>query len=124
MANNENLKNFSKGEDPRRNVNGRPKGVISRNTIARKILAMPAKMPEELYEEMKLIYPKLEKNITMEDLITIVQLKQAISGDNQSYKLIMDSGHGTPKQEIEHLGELEIIQHVPLTIKIVPPTEE
>lgn len=98
------------------NPTGKKKGVLNRNTIARRVLAMIASLPEDKFDELKQIAPKMPKKMTMEEVMTLVQVKKAIDGDNQSYKLLMDSGYGAPKQEIDMTSEGERINP---TINIV-----
>lgn len=93
-------KQFTKDRQPENNT-GRPVGSISRSTVAKRILALKATMPKDVMDELKKVYPQIENNMTIEEAMTIVQAKQAINGDNQSYKLLMDSAFGAPKQEIE-----------------------
>lgn len=110
MPNEENLK--GKGFEARPdaiNKEGRKKGVLNRNTIARRVLAMIATLPEDKVLDLKKIAPKMPKKMTMEEVMTLVQVKKAIDGDNQSYKMLMDSGYGAPKQEIDMTSEGERI---------------
>lgn len=116
-------KKFSGEIQPETNP-GRPKGSVSRSTIARKVLSMVGVMPDELYEKVKLIYPGIEKRMSFEDMITLVQAKKAlIDEDNQSYKLLVDSAYGAPKQEMDMVGEIKITDHR-IAVEIVKPIEE
>jgi hypothetical protein len=108
---------FKPGESG--NPKGKPKGALNRNTIARRVLAMIATLPEDKELDLKKIAPKMPKKMTMEEVMTLVQVKKAIDGDNQSYKMLMDSGYGAPKQEIDMTSEGERINP---TISIIHST--
>lgn len=125
---------FKKGETPKGakifkegqsgNPEGRPKGSVSRSTIARKILSMVGYIPDAIFEELKLLYPTIEKKMSFEEIMTLVQAKKAIvDGDNQSYKLVLDSAFGAPKQEMDMVGEIKITDHK-LTIEVIAPKED
>jgi hypothetical protein len=101
MANNENLKPFEAGQDQRRNLDGRPVGSKNRSTIARKILEMRSILPKDRMESLKQKFPEIADNMTVEEIMTIVMAEGAISGDDKSYKAVMDSAYGAPKQEID-----------------------
>lgn len=84
------------------NPSGKPKGTPNRSTIAKKILEMPCIIPDNLYDILLGIYPDLNRNTTIENLATLVQASKAISrADVNSYKAVMDSAYGAPKQAIE-----------------------
>ena len=81
---------------------GRPKGAKNRSTIARAIMAMNAKLPNEAVEKLKEIYPEITNDITIEEAMAIMQVAKAIIGQNTgAYKALMDSAYGLPKQEID-----------------------
>lgn len=81
------------------NLSGRPPGV-SRATIAKKVLQMQCELPDQAFEQIKKIYPDIEKRMSAEEMATIVQITNAISkGDTNAYKAIMDSAYGAPKQD-------------------------
>jgi hypothetical protein len=111
MANNpnhkDNLKPATKGEV--RNPKGRPAGVMNRNTIARKVLAMDIDVPSNLYDYFKVLYPNLPKKMSVEQLATLSIARKAINGDYLPYKTLMDSAYGAPKQEIDMTSEGERI---------------
>jgi len=89
--------------------NGRPPGVKNRSTIARKILEMSAILPDEMFTKLKENFPDIEQRMTTEEIATLVILGQAIAkGDYNSYKAVMDSAYGAPKQEVEQSGSLGI----------------
>jgi len=112
---------YEKGQSG--NPKGYTPGVKNRSTIARKILEMRGLLPQATFDKLKEVYPELTQNMTAEEMATLVQLVQAITkGDVNSYKAIMDSAYGAPKQDIDHsnLGkafdnkiEIEII--LPIT---------
>lgn len=84
------------------NPNGRPNGSFNRSTIAKRVLEMQMSLPEDVYEKIKAIYPDIEQRMSAEEIVTIVQITNAISkGDVNAYKAVMDSAYGAPKQEIE-----------------------
>lgn len=87
--------------------NGRPAGVRNRSTIARKVLDMLIRVPDEKYEELLLSFPEMAQTITVEEYITMQQTVIATKETN-AYKAIMDSAYGAPKQEIEQSGSLAI----------------
>jgi len=91
MANEENLIPYKKGQSG--NPNGRPKGSKNRSTIAKKWLQamQEAKNPLTLESE----------ELSQEDLITLALLKKAADGDVNAYKALMDSGYGSPVQQVE-----------------------
>lgn len=98
MANPDSLKPFEKGDDPRRNTEGRPVGSKNRATIAKKWLSL------EL-EEVNPLTGEKEK-LTLEDIITLRQLNEAkgkVRGvyAGAAYKNLMDSAYGAPKQETD-----------------------
>jgi hypothetical protein len=87
---------------------GRTPGVKNRSTIARKVLEMSALLPDEMFTKLKANFPDIEQKMTTEEIATIVIIGQAIAkGDYNSYKAVMDSAYGAPKQDIDHttLGE-------------------
>ena len=84
------------------NRTGRPKGSKNRTTIVRMILEQDASFPEKVFKRLKEIYPNIEKQMSVEEIMTIIQAKKAITkGDTQAYKALMDSGYGFPKHEFE-----------------------
>lgn len=108
---------FKKGEIPQgakpfqKGQSGNPNGTPGpkRSTVAKKILEMEWLVPEDIFAELKKLYPTLSKKMTVEDIIYIRQAHTAIKDNNtQAAKFIMDSRYGAPKQEIEHSGEIEM----------------
>lgn len=100
MPNPENLKPFKPGIDERRS-DGRPLGSKNRSTIARKILEMKALYKDDALEELQKQYPEITKDTTVEEMMTIIQVDRAIKDqDPVSYKALLDSAYGAPKQEV------------------------
>lgn len=85
------LKPFEKGESG--NPNGRPKGVKNRSTIAKQWLEVNQKLKNPLTGN--------EETMSQEDLMTLALIKKAREGDVAAYKALMDSGYGSPVQQIE-----------------------
>ena len=86
-----NLKPFEKGESG--NPNGRPKGSKNRSTIARQWLEVNQNLKNPLTGE--------NETMSQEDLMTLALIKKAREGDVAAYKALMDSGYGSPVQQIE-----------------------
>jgi hypothetical protein len=83
--------------------NGRKAGSKNRATIAKKWLDLETEWTNPI--------TGLKETISLEDQITLAQIKEARDGDHNkaiNYKVLMDSRHGAPKQEIEHSGEIEM----------------
>jgi hypothetical protein len=107
MANNENLIPAKPGEI--RNPKGKPKGTRNRSTIAKELLTLMAKdgLPEQTIAALRKMYGDKVDEWALEKVMTLIQIGDAISGKRRasSYKVIMDSAYGLPKQAIEHTGE-------------------
>ena len=91
MPNEDNLIPAKKGEV--RNPNGRPKGAKNRSTIARQWLEVNQSLKNPLTGE--------QETMSQEDLMTLALIKKAREGDVNAYKALMDSGYGSPLQQIE-----------------------
>ncbi len=91
MANEENLIPYEKGQSG--NPNGRPKGSKNRSTIAKKWLQVIQETENPLTLE--------SEELSQEDLITLALLKKAANSDVNAYKALMDSGYGSPVQQVE-----------------------
>ena len=90
--NEDNLKKpWKKGESG--NPSGRPKGSKNRSTIARYWLSTTEKVKNPI--------TGLEEEMSQEDLITLSQIKKAREEDTGAYMALMDSGYGSPVQQIE-----------------------
>ena len=94
----DNLKPFKPGESG--NPAGKPLGAKNRSTIARKILEMRSILPKDRMEALKVKFPEISDNMTVEEIMTIVMAEGAISGDDKAYKAVMDSAYGAPKSEM------------------------
>tara|TARA_R110001606_G_scaffold316908_1_gene463673 strand:+ start:289 stop:627 length:339 start_codon:yes stop_codon:yes gene_type:complete len=112
MANNENLNPIKKGEI--RNPNGRPKGSKNRSTVVKELLEtiLHKQNPIDEFDE--------RKEFTAEEMIVAKHIRQAMEGDVQSAKLILDSAYGTPKQTVENT----IIDVTPPEIRFIDNEEE
>jgi hypothetical protein len=85
--------------DPGESMNpaGKPKGILNRSTIARKVLEMTAIYPEQVLAKLKEMYPSIESSTSIEEMMTIVQADKAIrKRDTQAYEKLLDSAHGKP----------------------------
>ena len=105
MTNTQGIKpyEFKKGQSG--NPKGKPKGIRNRATIARKILDMVGILPEKAFAKLKELYPSIEKNMTVEEIMSITMANKAISkGDHNAYNALMDSGHGKAPQAHELTG--------------------
>lgn len=97
------ISSFPKGKSG--NPNGRPKGARNRSTIAREILEMTGILPDNIFSKLKEVYPSIQKNMSVEHIMTIVIANKAISkGDAVAYEKIMDSAHGKAMQAHELTG--------------------
>lgn len=93
-----NLKPFPPGVSG--NPAGGKPGVKNRSTISRKVLDMVGILPEAIYESLKKISPSIEKSMSLEEIIDIVQAHKAIAGkDTQAAKYLKDNIYGAPKGE-------------------------
>ena len=110
---------FEKGEIPKgatpfqpgnnANPNGRPIGSKNRSTIARKILEMKALYKDDALSKLQEQYPEITKDTTVEEMMTIIQINRAImSEDPNSYKAVLDSAYGAPKQDMDIRGNVAI----------------
>lgn len=97
---------FSKDHQPE--SNGRPLGSKSRSTIAKKVLEMTGVLPDEMFDALKAIFPDIDKKMSFEEIGNIAIAANMVKGDVASYKAIMDSAYGAPKQEVEHSGSIKI----------------
>ena len=104
-----NLKPFEEGKSG--NPNGRPKGSRNRSTIAKHWL--------EVNQSLKNPLTGIEETMSQEDLMTLALIKKAREGDVNAYKALMDSGYGSPIQQIDQTLEQTINE---IKINIVKPT--
>jgi hypothetical protein len=91
MANEENLIPYEKGQSG--NPKGRPIGSKNRATIAKYWLEVNQSLKNPLTGE--------NEKMSQEDLMTLALIKKARDGDVSAYKALMDSGYGSPIQQIE-----------------------
>ena len=99
MSKEDNLKPaWNKGESG--NPNGRPKGSKNRSTIAKKWLEVNQSLKNPLTGE--------QETMSQEDLMTLALIKKARDGDVAAYKALMDSGYGSPLQQIDQSIEQSI----------------
>jgi len=82
---------FEKGKSG--NPNGRPKGAKNRATIARYWLGIEQNLKNPLTSETE--------TMSQKDLMTLALIKKAREGDVQAYRALMDSGYGSPVQQID-----------------------
>jgi hypothetical protein len=67
---------------------------------------MTASLPSKSYNALLKVFPDLDKKLSVEEVITLMQVAKAITDkDTGAYKTLMDSAYGAPKQEVEHSGE-------------------
>ena len=84
------------------NPSGRPVGARGRATIARQVLEMTAIYPDKVFEQLQKQYPEITKKMSIEEMGTIIQADKMIRNkDTMSYRALMDSAYGAPKQEID-----------------------
>ena len=105
----DNLKPFEAGKSG--NPAGRPKGSRNRSTIAKHWL--------EVNQSLKNPLTGIEETMSQEDLMTLALIKKAREGDVNAYKALMDSGYGSPIQQIDQTLEQTINE---IKINIVKPT--
>ena len=86
MANPSSLKPFKKGNDPRRNLKGRPNNSKSAHT----------RFKELLFEALQK-KPFKDKDKTLEDFMIEQLIYQAFKGKFSFYKLLMDYRFGKPR---------------------------
>lgn len=103
MANNpnvvKNLKPFKKGEDDRRNLDGRPK-----------------KLPD-LEELLAEVLGEDKEGKTAAFAILAALRAKAAKGDVRAAEVLMDRAYGKSKQHMEHSGEIAFKQITGMEIK-------
>ena len=109
MANKDIEPRWEKGESG--NPAGRPKGSRNRSTIAKHWL--------DVNQSLKNPLTGIEETMSQEDLMTLALIKKAREGDVNAYKALMDSGYGSPIQQIDQTLEQTINE---IKINIVKPT--
>lgn len=107
MAGRGNLENIAKRKpfvkaDPRINRKGRPEGVRDRSTVVTEVLMKALEMPATSKNRALIQEMGLDIKGDAETLMTAVQVARAIiNGDTRSYRELMDSRYGMPKQKSE-----------------------
>lgn len=98
MANEQNLIPFKKGQSG--NVRGRTKGTKNRSTIAKYWLNTIQNYNNPL--------TGIEDNLSNEDIMTIQLILKANNGCVKSYRELLNSAYGQPKQEIEQTNSNQV----------------
>lgn len=112
MAKEDNLRPaWKKGESG--NPKGYPKGQKNRSTIARRWLEVNQNLKNPLTGE--------NETMSQEDLMTLALIKKAREGDVMAYKALMDSGYGSPVQQIDQSIE-QLLTEIKVTI-VTPDSE-
>jgi len=95
-----------------RNPKGKPKGTLNRSTILKKWLEVKTKVkrPDNGSEEM----------VSLSDAIALGIIRQAMKGDVNAYREIMDTLHGKITDKIDHTSGGEKIKQVVIEL---PPEE-
>lgn len=96
MANEENLRPFKKGEDERRNINGRPKKLPKLDDLLADILGSV----EDKDSEAHAILSRL--------------VREAKSGNTKAAEIILDRAYGKAQQNIDHTTKGESINPTPI----------
>jgi hypothetical protein len=101
MPNPENIIPPKKGEI--RNPKGKPKGTLNRSTLLKKWLAVQTKIkrPDNGSEEQ----------VPLSDAIALGIIRQAMKGDVNAYKEIMDTLYGKLTDKIDHTTGGEKLQN-------------
>lgn len=78
------------------------KKIYQRKTIARWALEHTYLPEDDLFCKLLDRFPQLEKKISAEHVMTLVQVHKAIyEGDTRAYLAVMDSAYGSAKQTLE-----------------------
>lgn len=104
MSNLATLKPFKEGDDPRRNLEGRPKGSVGLTTKLRKALDRIHEGTGNKYDEL------LVESI----------MKDAIKGNDNMRRLIFNYMEGMPLQKTDHTSGGKPIPITSVFIKDVP----
>lgn len=102
---------FKKGDDPRRNIEGRPKGAENFSTKWRAFIEKVAK----------------QNNLTpneIDEQLLAVGFKKAKEGDYNFYRDVHDRVYGRPTQPIDHTTLGEKIEMNPELVAIAKEYEE
>jgi hypothetical protein len=69
---------------------------------------MPAVLPEKIFEAMKIKYPEMQKNMTIEEIALLIQANKAVeTGDTKALELILNNAYKPHSQEIKSENESE-----------------
>jgi len=105
------LKPNSNGGVP--NPNGRPKGSRNRSTIAKWVLSLSGVFPDKVFEELRKIYPEIEKQMSVEEIAMVMQANRAIQkSDTKALEFLINSAYLPHKQNPESpmiFGETQIL---------------
>lgn len=99
MANNENLKPFKKGEDERRNINGRPKKLPAIDKLLAEVLGEEDDEESEAKEIIK------------------AMLLEAKSGNTKAAEILLDRAYGKAKLNIDHSSSDGTMSPTPIVFK-------
>lgn len=106
-----NLTPFQKGVSG--NKNGRPLGTKNRSTVVQIVLDALVQYPEDIYQELKKVFPGLNKRMRVEDMMTIAMADRVIRrGDPVAYEKLMDSRYGKQRANIIPDDNPEDIEYV------------
>lgn len=94
--NDENLKPFKKGEDDRRNLNGRPKKLPKLDELLADILGSEQDEDSEAHA------------------ILVTLVKQARNGNVKAAEILLDRAYGKSQQFIDHTTKGESINPTPI----------
>lgn len=99
-GNPQNLKDFKKGHDPRRNLKGHPKGQRNLSTILREMLS----------EEVEVTIDGKKAKVQFQDVLVRKLVKKANEGDLRAIQECFNRTEGMPKQktEVETTGNITI----------------
>ncbi|MVM33258.1 hypothetical protein GO755_24675 [Spirosoma sp. HMF4905] len=86
------LRSFQKGQSGNRA--GRPKGSRNRSTVALELLQMSQSIVNPLTGERDLL--------SVEEIITILQIREAFKGNTRAYVALMDSAYGKPDRAVDY----------------------
>jgi hypothetical protein len=97
-----------------RNPNGRPIGSKNTKTILERFLNLEMKQKNPFTQEME--------NMSVLELMNLKQIANALEGDLQAFKEIIDRHEGKLSQKTEIAGELKTTPN-DIKIEIVKPIE-
>lgn len=91
---------FQKGESG--NPKGKEIGKKNGATVVTEILELVSVMPDGAYEKIKQLFPDIEKRMSGEKMLLLVQLAQAITkNDTSAADFLMKRRYGQPKYDVE-----------------------